>query len=172
MAASCNTIACCLMKNGWVEPLSISACYVSARGVARSNLCRASSFVPMWNCVLLMFLRYSRWHWYRVWRNGWPRSKRFCSRWQSTNPIPIRWLCGGIGGHWKSISLSISPTCVAITETTMWRSVESSIYWGRSMPTTVPMSGRYWLSGLLRPRVLSAGIPVWQVLAPRSWRSM
>ena len=47
MAASCNTIACCLMKNGWVEPLSISACYVSARGVVRSNLCRASSFVPM-----------------------------------------------------------------------------------------------------------------------------
>lgn len=43
----CNTIACCLMKNGWVEPLSISACYVSVRGVARSNLCRASSFVPM-----------------------------------------------------------------------------------------------------------------------------
>lgn len=34
-------------ENGWVEPLSISACYVSARGVARSNLCRASSFVPM-----------------------------------------------------------------------------------------------------------------------------
>ena len=27
--------------------LSISACYVSARGVARSNLCRASFFVPM-----------------------------------------------------------------------------------------------------------------------------
>ena len=33
--------------DGWVEPLSISACYVSARGVVRSNLCRASSFVPM-----------------------------------------------------------------------------------------------------------------------------